>query len=133
MGGEIRIGAIVGGRTRRVSEAHGATVYSIERQPDIALALMIGVVHGHEHAGRWQPATRTPRSHPTSSCRPTQAHIRAAPVALAKGRPAQNREQPIVELLQRLVRRLDRRANQVRRDPLQAPLELPLMKEAQSW
>ena len=133
MGGEIRIGAIVDGRTRRVSEAHGATVYSIEREPDIALALMIGVVHGHEHAAAGTLPRERHEAVPRPVAVPRRHTFEQAPIALAKGRPAQNREQPIVEQLQRLVRRLDRRANQVRRDPLQAPLELPLMKEAQPW
>jgi hypothetical protein len=43
----------------------------------------------------------------------------------------QHGKQPIVKLLQSIVRWLERRANQVWRDAFLAPLELALVKEPQ--
>src|SRR6267143_6447697 len=125
--------AIVGGGSHQVLELYRVALEVRERQTDIALALVAGIVDGHEETLAVLPlpapgdeAVGGPVAVPGGGARDL------APLSIPDACSSPHRQEAVVELLQGPVDGLARSANQVRRDTLAPSLELPLVEESQA-
>ena len=105
-----------------------------ERQPDIALALVGGIVHRHQQSvctgtvpGKGQEAIPGPVAVPGGDA------FEQLPLAVAHHWMAEYGQQSVVKLFQMLVDGFVRASDQMGRDAFLAPLELSLVQEAQPW
>src|SRR5262249_33608387 len=105
---------VIGGRSHQILQAHWAPAEIGERQPDVALTLVPGVVHGDQ-----SPLTvrRFPRPRNETIPGPVPVPGRYArektPLSIAKDRLSQYRQKALVEPFQRLVDGFRWRAHEV--------------------
>ena len=120
------------GGAHQIFEAQRPIAAILRRQPNVTLALVRRVVDGHKPAvdsrARPEPGDETVRR-PVAI--PGGRAFEQPPVAVANGRIAEQRQQPVIEPLQLAIGRFDRRADEVRRNALAAAFELTLVEEPQ--
>src|SRR5438445_4390293 len=127
--------AIVGGGSHQVLELYRLALEGRERQTDVALALVAGIVDGHDETLAVLPlpapgeeAVVGPVAVPGGGARDL------APLSIPDACSSQHRQEAVVELLQGPVDGLARSANQVRRDTLvPRPRASPTQTSGRPW
>src|SRR5262249_12854425 len=124
--------AVVDGCRELILEAPLPAIEIRERQPHVALALVGGIVDGHQQAlaARTLPGEGH-ETVPRPVSLPRWQTLEQLPLTLAGNRLAQHAKKAIVKLLHLLVHGFSRTATQMRRDPLSSSIELSPMEKAQ--
>src|SRR4029434_11144796 len=120
--------------TEQVLQPPLAVAKLCERQPDITLALVGGIVHRHQQSVcPWVVPGKGQEAIPGPVTVPGGYTFEQLPLAVAHHWMAEHGEQPVVKLFQMLVDGFVRASDQMGRDAFLAPLELSLVEEPQPW
>src|SRR5262245_32295291 len=118
--------------TEQVLKPPLAVAKVCERQPDITLALVWGIVHRHQQSVcPWVVPGKSQEAIPGPVAVPGGYAFEQLPMAVAHYRMAEYGQQPVVKLFQMLVDGFVRASDQMGRDAFLSPLELPLVEEPQ--